>query len=148
MPERQSARIRRGTEIYIAERLPAPLARAFSYADVCEDEEAFSSAPTPPANLKRLPFRISGDLDDEEIIGIVEFIRLGPSIPKRLISGDGGGRRRFFITGNVRNPAGAVYSLTRNNEVIEVEMAAQESRAFETCRCRQIDDEWTLIGTS
>ncbi len=148
MPERQSTRIRRGSAVYLSEELRGPRIRPFSYGHVCENGGAFHPDLAPPDNLTRLPFKVRGDISDEEIIEVVQFIRSGPSVPKRLTYGPDGRTRRFFNPDRVENPPAPIQAISGRGGVIDVSMVGARPDIVMTYRCQKIDGAWTLVHTS
>ncbi len=147
VPDCQSARIRRGSGVYIWEGLLGPDIRPFSYAYVCETAEAFPADLAPPGDLTRFPFKVRGDISDEEIIEVVQFIRLGPSVPKWIPCTPLSDIRRFFIPDRVEDPAASIQVVSRKGEVIEAEMTEVRSDVVMIYDCQRIDGVWTLVNT-
>jgi hypothetical protein len=148
MPDCRSGRIRRGSVVYISEELRGPRIQSFSYAHVCETGEAFPPDLAPPNDLTRLPFKVFGDISDEEIVEVVQFIRSGPSVLERLTYSPDGRTRRFFIPNRVEDPPAPIQAVHKKGGVIDVQMAGTRPDILLTYGCQKVDGVWTLVHTS
>lgn len=144
-PDCQSGRLRRGSGVYISEDLFRTRIEPFSYAQVCETTEVFPPDLAPPDDLARLPFKVSGDISEEDIVEVVRFIRSGPSVPIRVLHNSSGKTRQIFSRDPSLDPAAPIQIISAAGDEVSVHVTGSEPHIFATYHCRKVDGVWTVV---
>jgi hypothetical protein len=145
-PDQQSARVRRGAAVYahLSGRVLPPRIGTSTYAHLCETEEGFSGGLGVPDDLDRLPFKLSADISDEDIVEVVRFIRSGPSYPVAVFHNSSGTRQLFSRDPNL-DPAAPIDVISGSGEEISVYVTGPKPYIFAVYHCRKVDGVWTVV---
>ena len=120
------------------------IADTFSYAQVSDANRPFEKRLAPPHDFTLLPFRMSNQGCEEELVELVDFIRSAPDVPVARFSSLSGNR----VVYRPLDTSLPMYSIRSSKSQIDVIMGMIEaglSGATRTYTCERTGGMWKII---